>query len=110
MAAPTFFWVEETDRSIYKLFYSGHYEIQDGHHIGPNLVNISPALRDSKMISKCVCVAPYYVRPDLKSKVVPRLGEIHVAMAALRAIWKTLEFMTLGCRLTCMVLQPQDKF
>ena len=57
MAAPTFFWVEETDKSIYKLFYSGHFEIQDGHHIGPNLVNTSPAGRDSKMISKCVCVA-----------------------------------------------------
>ena len=42
--------------SIYKLFYSGHFEIQDGHHIGSNLVNISPAGRDSKIISKCVCV------------------------------------------------------
>ena len=50
------FLVEETDRSIYKLFYSGHFEIQDGHHIGSNLVNISPAGRDSKIISKSVCV------------------------------------------------------
>ena len=80
-----------TDRSIYKLFYSGHFEIQDGHHIGSNLVNISPAGRDSKMISKCVCIAPYYVRPDLKSKVVPRLGELHVVIAALRAIGVYME-------------------
>ena len=49
------FWVEETDGSIYKLFYSGNFEIQDGHHIRSNLVNISPAGRDSKLISKCVC-------------------------------------------------------
>ena len=39
----------------------------------------------------CVCIAPYYVRPDLKSKVVPRLGELHVAMAALRAIGVSME-------------------
>ena len=43
------------------------------------------------MISKCVCIAPYYVRPDLKSKVVPRLGELHVVMAALRAICVSME-------------------
>ena len=76
---------------MYKLFYSGHFEIQDGHHIGSNLVNISPSGRDSKMISTCMCIAPYYVRPDLKSKVVPRLGEQHVAMAALRAIGVSME-------------------
>ena len=42
-------WVEETDGPIYKLFYCGNFEIQDGHHIGSNLVNnpISPADRDS---------------------------------------------------------------
>ena len=85
------FGVEETDRSIYKLFYSGHFEIQDGHHIGSNLVNISPAGRDSNMISKCVCIVPYYVRPDLKRKVVPRFGELHIAMAALRAICLSME-------------------
>ena len=85
------FWVEETDRSIYELFYSGHFEIQDDHHIGSNLVNISPAGRDSKMISTCVCIAPYYVRPDLNSKVVSRLGELHVDMAALRAIGVSME-------------------
>ena len=50
-----------------------------------------PAGRDSKMISKCVCIAPYYVRPDLKSKVVRRLGELNVAMAALRAIGVPME-------------------
>ena len=55
------------------------------------MVNISPAGRDSKIISKCVCVAPYYVRPDLKRKVVPRLGELNVAMAALRAIGVSME-------------------
>ena len=54
--------------------------------MGSNVVNSSPAGRDSKMISTCVCIAPYYVRPDLKSKVVPRLGELHFAMAALRAM------------------------
>ena len=37
------FLVEETDGPIYKLFYCGSFEIQDGHHIGSNLVNISPA-------------------------------------------------------------------
>ena len=68
-----------------------HFEIQDGHHIGSNLVNISPAGRDSKMISKCVCIAPYYIRPDLKSKVIPRIGELYVAMAALRAICVSME-------------------
>ena len=25
------FWVEETDGSIYKLFYISNFEIQDGH-------------------------------------------------------------------------------
>ena len=30
-------------------------------------------------------------RPDLKSKVVPRLGELHVVMAALRAICVSME-------------------
>ena len=42
-------WVEETDGPIYKLFYYGNFEIQDGHHIGYNLVNnpISPADLDS---------------------------------------------------------------
>ena len=30
-------------------------------------------------------------RPDLKSKVVPRLGELHVVMAALRAIGVSME-------------------
>ena len=69
----------------------GHFEIQNGHHIGYNLVNISPAGRDSKTLSKCVCIAPYYVRPDLKRKVVPRLDELHVAMAALRAIGVSME-------------------
>ena len=49
------FWVEETDGPIYKLFYCGHFEIQDGHHSGSNLVNISSSDRDSKMISKCMC-------------------------------------------------------
>ena len=29
--------------------------IQDGHHSGSNLVNISSSGRDSKMISKCMC-------------------------------------------------------
>ena len=29
--------------------------------------------------------------PDLKSKVVPRLGELHVDMAALRAICVSME-------------------
>ena len=43
------------------------------------------------MISTCVCIAPYYVRPDMKSKYVPRLGELHVAMAALRAIGMSME-------------------
>ena len=43
------------------------------------------------MISKCVCIAPYYVRPDLKSKVGPRFGELYVAMAALRAIGVSME-------------------
>ena len=33
-----------------------------------------------------MCIAPYYVRHDLKSKVVPWLGELHVAMVALKAI------------------------
>ena len=50
------FRVEETDESIYKLFYCGNFEIQNGHDIGSNLVNIPPASHDSKMISKCVCV------------------------------------------------------
>ena len=48
------YWVEETDGSIYKLFDCGNVEIQDGHHIGSNLVNISPAGRDSKLILKGV--------------------------------------------------------
>ena len=55
------------------------------------MVNISPEGRDSKMISKCMCIAPYYVRPDLKSKLVPRLGELYVVMAALRAIGVSME-------------------
>ena len=55
------------------------------------MVNISPAGRGSKMISKCVYIAQYYVRPGLKSNVIPRLGELHVAMAALRAICVSME-------------------
>ena len=47
---PYICWVEETDGPIYKLFYCGNFEIQDGHHVGSNLVNISPAGRDRKMI------------------------------------------------------------
>ncbi len=67
-AAPTFFWAEETDGPIYKLFYCGIFEIQDGHHIGSNFVNISPADCDSKCTSNCVCsvYAPYYVQADIK--------------------------------------------
>ena len=65
-------WVEETDGPIYKLFHCGHFEIQEGHHIGSNLVNISPAGGDSKMVffsSKCVfsVYAPYYVQAKIKS-------------------------------------------
>ena len=62
-------WVEETDGSIYKLFDCGNFEIQDGHHIGSNLVNISPAGRNSKLILKCVCsvYAPYYVQAKINS-------------------------------------------
>ena len=63
------YWVEETDGSIYKLFDCGNVEIQDGPHIGSNLVNISPAGRDSKLILKCVCsvYAPYYGQVKIKS-------------------------------------------
>ena len=50
-------WVEETDGPIYKLFHCGNFEIQEGHHIGSNLVNISPAGGDSKMFFfQSVCV------------------------------------------------------
>ncbi len=63
------YWVEETDGSIYKLFDCSNFEIQDGHHIGSNLVNISPAGRDSKLILKGVCsvYAPYYGQVKIKS-------------------------------------------
>lgn len=30
-------------------------------------------------------------RPDLKGKVLPRLGELHVVMAALRALGSSIE-------------------
>ena len=32
------FGVEEKDASMHKLFCDGHFEIQDGRHVGSNLV------------------------------------------------------------------------
>ena len=55
------FGVEKKDGSIHKLFSGDRFEIQDGRHIGSNLVTISPASRDRKIITYKVCVYVYCV-------------------------------------------------
>ena len=54
------FGVDKTMGRFVNCFCGGHFEIQDGRHIGSNLVTISPASRDKKIITKCVRMSTVY--------------------------------------------------
>ena len=64
-------WVEETDGPIYKLFYCGNFEIQEGHHIGSDLVNISQRVMIANLFQSVCVLCMRHIMVKLKLSQYP---------------------------------------